>query len=388
MKIVHVSNFSIRKEGRFVFGIPYKLTQGLARLDHFVFNFSDRDVAASSILRARWLGAGHANRQLIRICKELRPDLLLLGHCCLITPETVNAIRDAVRGIRIVHWNCDALFIPDNFERLAELAPLVDLTLVTTAGEYQRELAEKGGRVSYMPNPVDRSIEDLQVFKKDVVPNDLIFLAGDHSYNSQRSLLCEQVRNAIPSLKFDVRGILGQPRAYGADFFAALGNAKMGLNISARNDINLYSSDRLVQTIGCGLLTFADRATGFGALFRDDELVTYEGVGDLIDKLIYYNSHDAVRRDCARRGWKRAHRYFNSTLVAQWILDAVFDSKPSRYYAWPTEILRAMGADTVKDLHADPTWRAIPDYVRSQRAESCSSFSVRTDLSSVRVTRG
>ena len=338
MRIVHASNFSLRKNGPFFYGVPYKLTNGLTRLGHFVFNFCDRDVADSYFGGIRRLGVGYANRVLIDVCDKVRPDLLLLGHCSIISKATLREIRQLVPGIKLAHWNCDALFIPRNFDRLYSLASVVDATFVTTAGNQLQALAKSGGRVAFMPNPVDTSIEMLRVFEKDRVENDLVFVTGTSRYSSEKARLCEFVRKRIPDLKFDVRGLFGRPGVYGADFFDVLGNSKMAINVSARNDIPMYSSDRMAQLIGCGLLTFVDRRTGFDSIFRDNELVFYESRDDLIDKLVYFKNNDAKRREMAARGCRRAHEIFSETLVAQWIVEATLRLEPFRAYAWPTEI--------------------------------------------------
>lgn len=339
MRIVHCSNFSLRKNGSFFYGVPYKLSDGLTRLGHFVFDYPDRDVADGYFMGIRRLGVSRANTKLINVCQEVRPDMLLLGHCTIISPDTLNTIRKNIPAIKIAHWNCDAMFIPKNFERVSSLVPLVDATFVTTAGEDIRTLAKAGGRVAFMPNPVDPSIETLRVFEKNQVENDLVFLTGGGAFSEMRAQICEHIRARIPDLKFDVRGLFGHPNAYGARLFDALGNAKMGLNISARNDVRLYSSDRMAQLMGSGLLTFLDRRTGFGSLIRDDEAAFYEGEDELVEKLIHFRRNDSARRDTARRGWQRAHDIFNATKVAQWIVETAFRQAKSHEYAWPTEVL-------------------------------------------------
>jgi hypothetical protein len=338
MKIVHVSNFSFRKAKHAFYGLPFKLTNGLTRLGHCVLNFCDRDVADSYAAGIRILGHSYANRRLLALCEEVRPDLLLLGHCAIIRPETLEAIRRMVPDIHIAHWNCDALFIPANVARLQALLPLMDATFVTTAGTRLHALTAGGGRVTFMPNPIDSSIETLRVFEKERVENDLVFLSGKRRYAADKTELCHAVKNNAPHIKFDVRGLSGGPSVYGAKFFDVLGNSKMALSISAKNDVFLYSSDRMAQVLGCGLLTFVDRRTGFDSIFRDDEIVFYQGIDDLIAKLTYFNRHDIERRQIAGRGWQRAHRMFNETLVAQWIIDATFRVAPSQQYSWPTMI--------------------------------------------------
>ncbi len=144
MKVVHVSNFTLRRNGRNYYGIPYKLSDGFTRLGHFVFNYSDRDVANANLLRIRRLGHGRANAKLIAVCREVRPDLLLLGHCSIIAEDTLLAIRKELPQIRIAHWNCDPLFVERNFRHLHDWAPLVDATFVTTAGEELRKIVTGG----------------------------------------------------------------------------------------------------------------------------------------------------------------------------------------------------------------------------------------------------
>ncbi len=339
MKIVHVSNFSLRENGANYYAMPYKLTSGLTRLGHFVFNYSDRDVASANPFRIRILGEGRANAKLIGVCREVRPDLLLLGHCTIIKPGTVSAIRAAHPEIRIAHWNCDGLFVEKNLARLKALAPLVDASFVTTAGEDLRQVIDGGGRACFMPNPLDRSVETLRVFEKDDVANDLVLLTGFNRYDAEKMEICDAIRARLPRMKFDTRGLRGVPGVYGAGLFDVLSNAKMGLNISKRNDIYLYSSDRMAQLMGCGLLTIIDKRTRFGEIFGAHELVTYDGIDDLVDRIEYFRLHDAERRKIAENGWRRAHEIFSGTTVSRWILDVTFERPHSQTYAWPTDIL-------------------------------------------------
>jgi Glycosyl transferases group 1 len=153
-----------------------------------------------------------------------------------------------------------------------------------------------------------------------------------------RARLCENIRARIPDLKFDVRGLFGHPNAYGARVFDVLGNAKMGVNFSRRDDVYLYSSDRMAQLMGLGLLTFLDRRTGFGGMIGEDAAAFYEGQDELVEKLLHFRNNDQARREVARRGWLRAHDIFNATKAARWIEEATFRLAKSQDYAWPTEI--------------------------------------------------
>ncbi len=335
MRIVHVSNFTVKWNGESFFTIPYKLNNGLTRLGHNVFSVCDRDIADSYLLGIRNAGIRHANRKVQQICEEVRPDLVLLGHCTLISPSMVSSLRQIVPGVRIAHWNCDPLFHPDIMQRLRSLAPIVDATFVTTAGPLMQSIAQAGGRVAFMPNPVDKSIETLRVFEKDDLGIDLLFIG---SPIKERVAVCETIRKEIPDLKFETRGFGGAPAVFGARLFDLLGRSKMGLSLNRRDDVYLYASDRMSIMMGCGLLTFVDRRTGFEVIFGPDDLVLYDDVGELLEKIRTMKSDDGLRREVARRGWEKIHEIFSETRVAEWILGVTFRQRPAHPPGWPATI--------------------------------------------------
>ncbi|HEY5048794.1 MAG TPA: glycosyltransferase [Rhizomicrobium sp.] len=336
MKIVHVSNFTTKRNGDNFYGVEYKLNNGLTRLGHNVFSVCDRDIAANYLFGIREAGKRSANRKLRLVCETLRPEFLLLGHASLIEPETVKAVRHACPGIRIAHWSCDSLsFDPRNMRLLKLLSSLVDTTFVTTAGETRAEVASGGGRVAYMPNPVDSSIETGRAFDAADLENDLIFVGKP---DAERLAICKRIRSQIPRLKFDIRGMMGFPAVHGAELISLLGCSRMGLALSRPNDALLYSSDRMAQLMGNGVLTFVDARAGFDRLFKGDELVCYEDGDALIAKLRHFMTHDDERRATAHRGWQRAHASFSGTLVAKWIVESTFGLPPSQNYAWPMEV--------------------------------------------------
>ena len=47
----------------------------------------------------------------------------------------------------------------------------------------------------------------------------------------------------------------------------------MGLNLSRGEPIKYYSSDRITQTIGNGLVTLIDEKTGYQDFFSENEMV-------------------------------------------------------------------------------------------------------------------
>ncbi len=114
----------------------------------------------------------------------------------------------------------------------------------------------------------------------------------------------------------------------------------MGLNISRRNDVTLYSSDRLTQLTGNGLLTFCPEIPKMELLFSTDEIVYFKDLNDLLSKLIYFHRHPEAGRQIAEQGWQRAHSSYNASRVTQYMLERLFDQPLSSDYEWRDELFQ------------------------------------------------
>ncbi len=335
MRVLLVGNIYGRDDCASFYMIMQKLVHGFARAGHAVQVFNDREVArAANIFRARKLGVRTANRRLLRACANFRPDLVLLGHCEMIGNDTVAAIRRAIPDARIVYRNVDPLHDPRNRARIARRAAAVDAVFLTTAGEAAAAFADAGAPIHFMPNPVDPAVETLRAFARGDQAHDLFFAVGDG--RDPRLAMAHRLERALPEVVFDFRGMKGRPARRGAAYFDLLANARMGLSLSRVNDHHLYSSDRMAQYMGNGLLTFVDRATGFGELFAEDELGFYGDFDELVDKIRHFRASDAERRRVAERGWRKAHAMFDPLRIARYIEEVTFDKTFTIDYEWPT----------------------------------------------------
>ena len=68
-------------------------------------------------------------------------------------------------------------------------------------------------------------------------------------------------------------------------YFKTISNAKMGLNLSRGEAIKYYSSDRITQIVGNGLVCLIDEKTKFRDFFSDKEMVFYKKINDLSEKI-------------------------------------------------------------------------------------------------------
>ena len=99
----------------------------------------------------------------------------------------------------------------------------------------------------------------------------------------------------------------------------------MAINLSQGQPIKYYSSDRLTQLIGNGLLTFIDERTHYKNFFTDNELVFYKDVNDLSEKINKYSIDEKARKRIAKNGKIKYLKYFNSTIVADYIIKRTFN---------------------------------------------------------------
>lgn len=333
LTVVHVGNFPFGLRPGFQHGVAVKLSNGLIRNGHLVLNFSDRDIArARAPFGSRKLGVAPANAALLAFCRHHRPDVLLLGHADVIAPATVAAIREAVAGLRVAQWNVDPLFEPDNVRRIAAKQGVVDATFVSTAGAPMAALRAGGRRVAFLPNPVDASIERGRCDLADRLDYDLFYACG-HPSRPPRMICGREwdmedfirtLQGRLPDLRLRLGGLLGQPHLVGAAYQAALASCALGLNVSRRADHFLYSSDRLAQLAGNGLVVLMERATGYDTVFSDDEMAFFASFDELVAQIARLVAEPARRRAVAAAGRARYAALFNERATAARLLDILF----------------------------------------------------------------
>ena len=119
-----------------------------------------------------------------------------------------------------------------------------------------------------------------------------------------------------------------------SNFINKISNSSMGLNLSRGKTIKYYSSDRIAQLVGNGLLTFIDEKTYLNDFFTKKEMIFYSGLGDLSEKINRYKVDKFDRKKIAKAGKKKYFRFFNSTLVANYILSKTFGFENNEKFIW------------------------------------------------------
>ena len=95
----------------------------------------------------------------------------------------------------------------------------------------------------------------------------------------------------------------------------------MGLNLSRGKPTKYYSSNRIASLMGNGLLTFIDKKTQIGDIFNNNELIFYDNINDLADKIRFYKKNDKLRQKISESGRKKYFKLFNELKTCKRIIN-------------------------------------------------------------------
>ena len=108
----------------------------------------------------------------------------------------------------------------------------------------------------------------------------------------------------------------------------------MGLNLSRGQPTKYYSSDRIAQIMGNGLLTFIHEKTCFSDFFNKNEIITYQNLNDLSEKILKFKNDDKQRKKIAKNGKIKYMQYFNSDLVTKFMINKILDTNKKDKFIW------------------------------------------------------
>ena len=339
MRVLHIAYQQLRRYGATRVSWAQKLTNGLIRNHHNVLVYSDRDVAAfEAPLGIRDLGKKAANTKLLETAKAYEPDVIIAGHCDMISNATLAQLREQHPDVRIAHCNNDPLFVPSNVARIHSRAEVADAVFVSTG---RRELTQFEGsraRVYHMPNPVDPAVENLHNHTAQHLDIDLLFCSNSDEFTERlRNVkwLKDQLGN---QLNFKTFGSFGEPPVWGRDYDRVLARTRMGLNFNRQEGDYWYSSARMAQLAGNGILQFTHASARFDELMPDETLVYYQSIEELKDQIQRFNANNELCQSWAANTRAFFHEQMNATLYAQYILEATTLTPFSHPYVWAQDI--------------------------------------------------
>ncbi|MBL6857644.1 MAG: glycosyltransferase, partial [Pelagibacteraceae bacterium] len=307
LKILHITNFNERHNGRLFYNTGRRLNNGFLRLGHSVLEFSDRDIVSYYRSLNDIKGSKKLNNKLIQVIINYLPDMIVLGHADLIDYKTLKFIKTYYPKIKICQWFLDRMDSEwkNNLTRFKDKMNLMDSNFCTT--DPKRLKLRKHIPLYYMPNPVDESFEKLKNYEKDFLSKD-VFFAMSHGVHrgilkkgkfDMREKFINKLQKLLPDVNFDLYGMKKHQPIWADNFINSIANNKIGLNLSQGKPVKYYSSDRFAQLIGNGLLVFIDEKTKFSDFLTNREIVTYKNINDLAKKIKKYLDNDKLRKKIA-----------------------------------------------------------------------------------------
>ena len=340
LKILHVTNFNERHNGRLFYNTGKRLNNGFIRLNHSVLEFSDRDIV-SYYRRVNDLdGSKKLNKKFLEVISNYLPDLIVFGHADLISRETIKFIKQLFPNIRLCQWFLDRMDSKwiINLKRFKHKYDLMDANFCTS--DPKNIKIEKNKPTYYLPNPVDISFEKLKNYENDHLDND-VFFAMSHGVHrgvlkkgkfDEREIFIEKLKKLTPNIKYDLYGMNNRQPIWADNFINKISKSKMGINLSQGNAVKYYSSDRFAQLIGNGLLVFVDAKTKLNNFLNNNEIVTYKSINDLAKKILKFNKNNRLRKKIAKKGREKYHKYFNSKTVAEYIINKTYSINNKKFY--------------------------------------------------------
>ena len=345
LRILHITNFNERLDGRLFFNTGRRINNGFIRLGHSVLGFSDRDIQKYYKNFKDFKGAKTLNEKLRKTCYNYKPDIIMLGHADLISAEQIAELRNDYPNVKFGQWFLDPLNKkgPDyerNKNRILDKIEHLDASFVTTSPSVLNFLPKNNNNF-YIPNPSDDSFETLNNFLKPC--NVDVFFALSHGVHrgvlksgkiDDRITFLKSLSEKTPDVKFDIYGIDKIQPIWADHYFKTIANAKMGLNLSRGEAIKYYSSDRITQIVGNGLVCLIDEKTQYRDFFDSSEMVFYKNISDLSEKILKISRDEKLRKSIGKKGKKKYMKYFNSTLVADFIINKTLGRFDKKKYYW------------------------------------------------------
>ena len=344
LKIINLYNRGQKLNHRlFNISLGKKFSNGFTRNGHDVLEISDRDFIKSN-KTFNLLQNSRVNFQhyLIETCKNYNPDLLFFGHTRNIDLNTIAELKSFNKNLIISQWNEDPVmpslnYSKQNISNIKLYSNYVDHNFITTdPSVIKKQVNSENFHFFFVP--VDRNIELFNVFKMN--PKKDLFYAMSHGVNrailkegteDNRVEFLDKLVKKISNIRYDFYGFSNKQPIWGNNFNNALINSKMGLNLSRGKPTKYYSSNRIASIIGNGLLTFIDKKVQMSDFFNKDEIISYNNISDLADKIKFYSLNDKLRKKIAENGKKKYFKLFNETRIAKYIIDTSIGKKSSLF---------------------------------------------------------
>ena len=344
LRIINIYNTGQKLNHRlYNISLGKKFTNGFIRNGHDVLEISDRDFVRQNRTFSLTNTETKFQQYLIETFKNYNPDFLFFGHTKNISVDTIDQFRVLNKSLTISQWNEDPImpsldYSKTNIKNISNYANLVDHNFITTDPSIFKKQNTNIKNLHFFFVPVDQNIECFDVYKLN--PSRDIFYAMSHGVNratlkkgktDSRINFLNTLIKKIDNINYDFYGFENKEPIWGNNFYKALISSKMGLNLSRGLPTKYYSSNRIASLMGNGLLTFIDRKTQMNDFFTNNEIIFYDNISDLSEKIKFYKKNKKSRIKIARNGKKKYFKLFNELKTTKYIIDKSLGNKTFLY---------------------------------------------------------
>ena len=334
LRIINIYNTGQKNFHRlYNISLGKKFTNGFIRNGHDVLEISDRDFIRQNRNLFQAKNIDKFQDYLIKTSKNYNPDLIFFGHTQNILRDTIKEFKNLNDNLVISQWNEDPVmkslsYSKKNIQNITNYSDIVDHNFITTHPSVLKNQNINIKNLHFLFIPVDKNIECFNVSKKKPIKD--LFYAMSHGVNratlkkgknDSRIHFLNNLIKKLENIDYDFYGFQNKEPIWGNEFYKALINSKMGLNLSRGLATKHYSSNRIASLMGNGLLTFVDKKTQLNDMFGKNEIIMYENIKDLTNKINFYKKNDHLRSKIAAAGRKKYFKLFNELRTTKYIVD-------------------------------------------------------------------
>lgn len=310
MNIVLVCPFLDKLTGESIF---YNLVK-----EHRVAPFDQRVLAEK-------FGIDGMNRKLIEDCNSLNPDLVLIIKGEEIKPVTLRLLK---MKRKVALWNLDITTFGKKLPESKYLDHIKNVDYFFTAVKgFVEPIKKTNSNTFYLPQGCDPTKNKPSVFnhyQEKMFGGDIGFIGnlGIDKFHPGRMELLEYIIDNGLDLKiygnfFDKATVSEKLKQHHSgfsvinEFFATTcGATKIIVGIDAHPEIELANSVKVYRVLCAGGFYLTNRTLGLDKVFKDGvHLVYYDNKKDLIEKIIYYLTHEEERKKIADAGKKEVLKH-------------------------------------------------------------------------------
>jgi len=282
----------------------------LVNLGYKVAPFDQRKISEK-------IGTSNMNRKIIDDVNELEPDLVLIIKGAEISPTVIRLLKSK-RKVAI--WNFDVTTLGENIPDSKYLDHIKSANYFFTSMKgYVEQLKEKGVNAYWLQSACDPKKNGEVVYnyyQEKTFGGEVAFIGniGSNFLHPTRMEILEFIIENGFNLKIfgnfidkDVSKKIEEKHTQYAvtnDFFSIVcQTTKIIVGIDAHPEIEQSQSARLYRVLCAGGFYLTNNTKGLTDSFKDGvHLVIYKNKEDLIEKLIYYLTHDEERAKIAKAG--------------------------------------------------------------------------------------